>query len=63
MRPRSLRTAALMIVGALAFVQALVTVLEAGARPRAIDPSFVVELEQAQTAAGSRYVSSTPRGR
>ena len=56
MRPRSLRTAALMIVGALAFVQALVTVLEAGARPQAVDPAFVIELEQAQTAAASRYL-------
>ena len=60
MRQRSLRSAALMIFGALVFVQALVTVLESQARPRSgVDPAFVAEMQQAQYASGSRYTALT----
>jgi hypothetical protein len=49
-----------MIVGALVFVQALVTVLESQARSRGgVDPSFVAEMQQAQYAGGTRF--STPQ--
>jgi hypothetical protein len=48
-----------MIVGALVFVQALVTVLESQARPRGVDPAFVAEMQQTQYAAGSRYSTLT----
>ncbi len=55
MRRRSLRNTALMLGGALVFVQALVTVFESKARPAGVDPSFVAELQQTQYAAGSRF--------
>jgi hypothetical protein len=58
---RSLRQAALMIVGALILVQTLVIVLESQARPAAVDPAFVAEIQQAQHSAGSRYVTPLPR--
>ncbi|MBN9088079.1 MAG: hypothetical protein J0J01_14310 [Reyranella sp.] len=61
MRGRSLRQAALMIGGALVLVQALVVVLESQARPAAVDPSFVAEMQQAQHSAGSRYVAPLSR--
>jgi len=55
MRGRSLRHAALMIGGALVLVQTLVVVLESQARPAAVDPSFVAEMQQAQAGMSSRY--------
>lgn len=61
MRGRSLRQAALMIGGALILVQTLVVVLESQARPAAVDPAFVAEMEHAQYNAGARYVASLPR--
>jgi hypothetical protein len=62
MRARSLRQAVLMIVGALVLVQTLVIVLESQARPAAVDPAFVAEMQQAQQhSAGSRYVAPLPR--
>jgi len=58
MRGRSLRHAALMIGGALVLVQIVVTVLESQARPAA-DPSFAIEMQQAQhSSAASRYATA-----
>lgn len=62
MQGRSLRNAALMLVGALAFVQVLVTVLESQARPAAVDPAFLSQIEQAQQGAASRYPALPSRG-
>jgi len=57
---RSLRRAALMIGGALVVVQILATVLESQARPAA-DPSFAVEMQQAQQGIASRYATQPRR--
>lgn len=62
MRARSLRNAALMLGGALICVQALVTVLERSARPKAVDPAFYTEVQQAQFAGGARTFDVSHRG-
>ena len=59
---RSLRNTALMLIGALLCVQTLVTVLERRARPVSVDPSFYVEVQQAQTATGARSFDVGRRG-
>lgn len=53
MRWRHVRNAALMLGGALIFVQALVTVLERSARPAGVDPAFYAEVEQVRSAMAS----------
>lgn len=57
---RSLRSAALMIGGALVLIQVLATVLESQARPRTVDDSFIAEIQHSQHSAGSRF-STPPR--
>jgi len=58
---RSLLNTALMLVGALICVQTVVTVLERTARPVSVDPSFYVEVQQAQTAMGGRSFNVSNR--
>ncbi len=63
MRRRSLRNAVLMLGGALMCVQALVIVLERRVRPTSVDPSFYIEVQQAQAQAGARmFTGSQSRG-
>lgn len=59
---RSLRSAALMFVGALVVVQTLVTVLESQARSRSsYEAAFASEMQQAQASNGSRFAPALPQ--
>ncbi len=62
MRWRSLRNAALMLGGALIGVQTLVAVLERSAQPKGVDPAFYAEVQQAQSALGTRSFDVGRRG-
>ncbi len=54
MRGRSLRSAVLMLIGALVCVESLVVLLERQARPKSVDPAFYAEVRQAQSTLGTR---------
>jgi hypothetical protein len=60
MAQQSLLKAALMLGGALVCVQTVVTVLERNARPKQVDAAFYTEMHEAQSQAGSSYVSAMP---
>ena len=53
MLSRSFRNTILMVGGALAIVQGLVTVLEHRAQPASVDPAFFSQVNQAQQLATS----------